>query len=393
MCNFDVGKQGQIAQDLLKRRRFEEAIAAFQVIIARRPNDAHARAQVAVCLFNLGKKKEAGREISRALAANPNYAHAHWVDSLIKTLTTGTRAAELAAREAVRLEPDQPQYLATLARTLTKRRCYEEASAILDRALQINPEHIRSLQAKEHLLRYTGNTSEAEALSRFSLALDPENTIGYYERTYVLLDLGDREGALKSAREMLRLHPDSVVGRLTLLVAMRCRNPIYHLGYLADAFLRRFPRWVDLTVAILLFAPSLLSPVAAQVFGLRSAVALPISILAFLLFLLLAGRIPIANGLLVFTYEGRTAMSQPQRILSWTFDMFLTSSVVLLVVAATTGEKALYPFCAITGLLVIATGAIQVVDSQTVAYRRTAIMIFLALPILIAAVIVLSRSH
>jgi adenylate cyclase len=156
---------------------------ARQALEAAR-DDADTIWQVAWTLFYLaGEAAMAAAALDRALALNPNAAHAWLMRGLIHAVRNQPEAAIEAIERARRLSPFDPYtflYALYIALAHFAARRFEQAIEWADRALHEQPRMVATIRTKIAANAHLGRLDEARAeLSRL-LAIDPKLTIAGY---------------------------------------------------------------------------------------------------------------------------------------------------------------------------------------------------------------------
>jgi len=160
---------------------------ARQALEAER-DDAETIWQAAWTLFLLaGEAAMATTALDRALALNPNAAHAWLVRGNIHAWRNQPDAAIEAVERARRLSPFDPYsffYAATIAAAHFAARRFEEAIEWADRALHDQPRLVTQMRVKVATNAHLGRLDEARAeLSRL-LAIDPKLTIAGFRENF-----------------------------------------------------------------------------------------------------------------------------------------------------------------------------------------------------------------
>jgi adenylate cyclase len=166
------------ADDLTEASRL-----ARQALEADR-DDAETIWQAAWTLFLLaGEAAMAAAAVNRALALNPNSAHAWLVRGVIHALRNRPDAAIDACERARRLSPFDPysfHCVATIAAAHFAARRFEQAIEWADRALHDRPRQFPSMRVKVVANAHLGHLDEARAELSRVLAVDPKLTIAGY---------------------------------------------------------------------------------------------------------------------------------------------------------------------------------------------------------------------
>jgi TolB-like protein/class 3 adenylate cyclase/Flp pilus assembly protein TadD len=154
-------------------------------------DDAETISQAAWTLFYLaGEVAMAAAALDRALALNPNVAHAWLARGNIHALRSQLEAAIEATERARRLSPFDPYtsfYAFNIAAAHLVARRFEQAIEWADRALHDQPRMVPAMRIKVAANAHLGRLDEARAeLSRL-LAIDPKLTIaGFREYAHFL---------------------------------------------------------------------------------------------------------------------------------------------------------------------------------------------------------------
>jgi len=168
LSDEDIGEACRLARQALEAAR----------------DDAETIWQAAWTLFRLaGEAAMAAAALDRALALNPNAAHAWRARGHIHASRNQPEKAIAAIERARRLSPFDPYtflcvYIIAFAHFAARR--FEQAIEWADRALHDQPRLAAAMRVKVAALAYLGRLDEARAeLSRL-LALDPKLTIASF---------------------------------------------------------------------------------------------------------------------------------------------------------------------------------------------------------------------
>jgi len=171
---------------------------ARQALEAER-DDAETISQAAYTLFFLaGEAAMAAAALDRALALNPNAAHAWLYRGSLHALRNQPEGAIEAIERAHRLSPFDPYiflYAVSIAIAHLVARRFEQAIEWADRALHEQPRLVSAMRVKVAANAHLGRLDEAHAELSRMLAIDPKLTIA-----------GFREYAHFFAAEVLELY-------------------------------------------------------------------------------------------------------------------------------------------------------------------------------------------
>jgi TolB-like protein/class 3 adenylate cyclase/Flp pilus assembly protein TadD len=163
---------------------------ARQALEAER-DDAETIWQAAYTLFLLaGEAAMAAAALDRALALNPNAAHAWMARGQIRALRNQPEAAIEAIERAHRLSPFDPdtfRYTGHIALAHLAARRFEQAIEWADRALHQQPRMAVAMRVKIAAFAHLGQLDEARAELSRMLAIDPKLTIaGFREYAHFM---------------------------------------------------------------------------------------------------------------------------------------------------------------------------------------------------------------
>lgn len=161
---------------LVGGRQFEEARLLVEQLLAENPHDSE-------CLFLLGivqaeqkQFSEALGNIRRALEADPN---PHWTKHLALTNvlrdTGDAVSAEAAARQLIEQAPDNVKALNALGLALHDQLRNEEASAIFQRAIAVDPRYVVAYLNAALSLQRRGDNAAAISVLEQGLSRNPSN--------------------------------------------------------------------------------------------------------------------------------------------------------------------------------------------------------------------------
>jgi TolB-like protein/Flp pilus assembly protein TadD len=156
---------------------------ARQALEAER-DDAETISQASYTLFLLaGDAAIAAAALDRALALNPNAAHAWSTRGNIHATRNQPEAAIDAIERARRLSPFDPhtflyEFSTAIAHLAARR--FEQAIEWADRALHDQPRFVSAMRVKVAALAHLGHLDEARAELGRVLAIDPKLTIAGY---------------------------------------------------------------------------------------------------------------------------------------------------------------------------------------------------------------------
>jgi predicted Zn-dependent protease len=229
MAQDDTLKQR--AATLYNLHRYAEAEKAFREVLISQPGDAWAHAFLARAIGNQQKKErweEALREAQAAVHADPNFAEGYISLAMVKFYRSPGQA-EQALNDAIRLEPENPQFYALLAQLYL---FTDQHAKALDAALAgrlIDPQNVACANTHAVALMRLGRGKDARRVIFEALRGNPEDAQAHAARGWSLLAEGQNELARVSFSEALRLDPRLENAREGLVEAFKARFSIYAL--------------------------------------------------------------------------------------------------------------------------------------------------------------------
>jgi tetratricopeptide (TPR) repeat protein len=203
-----VDARFHLANLLVRRKQFDDAISEFRQVLRHRPDFAEAHCNLGAVLFDRAAFEECERCYREALRLNPGFAEAH--NNLGGLLIKLGRLdeAEVNLREACKLRPDFPEALNNLGDLLRLRGRPEEAEACCREALRLKPDYVPAQLILGNALRESGRFHEAESCYRSALDRNPIWPEALNNLGTLLYDLGRPGEAIQSLRTAVSQRPD-----------------------------------------------------------------------------------------------------------------------------------------------------------------------------------------
>ena len=198
---------------LYKQGRYEEALDAYHIAAAQRPNYAKVHSNLGMVLNKLGRFEEAETHLRRAIVLDPGTKHRH--SYLGETLYGQGRYAEAidAYRVAIEQRPDDVPAHVNLGEALNKLGRFEEAETHLRRAIALNPQapsaHLNLGLALYEQARY----EEALDATRAAIEQAPNFFEAHVNLGGILIELERFEEALRHIDQALALAPSNEIVR------------------------------------------------------------------------------------------------------------------------------------------------------------------------------------
>jgi tetratricopeptide (TPR) repeat protein len=319
------------------------------------PEDAAARALLALALTHTDKV-QAVAEAKRAVGLGPELGLAHYALGVALLERDEMAAAERAAREALRLDPDADSY-ALLGQVQVRQRRWQDVLETTSRGLELQPEHGLHLNLRAIALANLGLGSAAESAVTDALAADPEDALSHANRGWLLLRRGNAAEALEKFKAALQVDPTLDFARAGMVEALKARSGIYRLLLKYTFWINSFQsrtRWFIViglyfafrTVSGILRAQPSLWPVLGTLLGVYIVFVVTTWIAT-----------PISNLLIRLHPLGRLALSRVEIIASNILGTCIAGALLAGLVYLVTQSAGAGDVAVAAGLLAIPIGA------------------------------------
>jgi tetratricopeptide (TPR) repeat protein len=198
-----------LARALVNGGRAEEGRALYERLVAERPDNPWLHFQHGHALFDQRRYREAEAAYRDALRLQPGDPEAH--NNLGVVLCDGLHEyeeAETAFRDALRLRPDYPMAHTNLGVALGNQGRYREAEAAYREALRLQPDLPLAHSDLGKALSDQSRYKEAVVACREALRLQPDLPEAHNNLGAALIHQGHYREAEAACREAIRLKPD-----------------------------------------------------------------------------------------------------------------------------------------------------------------------------------------
>jgi tetratricopeptide (TPR) repeat protein len=217
----DVDKLLAAGQDAQQAGRFDEAIAAFNRVIAVSANRAETAAVASFLIgnVNMTQRKFGNARIAyeRATALNPNYAEA-WnsLGEALGELKQFPRAIE-AFNKAVALDATLLKAKYNQAVTYDRMKNFRYSEFVFRNLIKSNPTYSLAYDGLAVTLSKAGRVKEAIPLHEKAIALSPQEASYYFNYAISNLMLGNTAKALEQQEKLKAIDP-AVADRLASMI-------------------------------------------------------------------------------------------------------------------------------------------------------------------------------
>lgn len=192
---------------LLGLKRFDEAIACYDRVIALQPNHGDAHVNRANALANLGRHEEALAGYARALSLNPANLPAHINQGIALGRLNRFEEALASYGRAVSLKPDLAVIHSLRGNTLIELGRFEEALACYDKAASLGLQDAIIHLNRGNALKALHRRDEALACYDRGIALSPGHAEGHRMRGNLLVEMKRYDEALEAYDRAVALQP------------------------------------------------------------------------------------------------------------------------------------------------------------------------------------------
>jgi tetratricopeptide (TPR) repeat protein len=243
---------------LLSQGRYEMAEEELRRALGDNPTDASVHSLLAICLTELKKFGPAVESARNAVGQAPDDAYCHYAlayslfhaeadnyRNAIFPNKSKFKEAETPLLEAIRLNPEDADFFATLASIRLARDEWDSALEAAGQGLSIDAENIGCANARATALVKLGRNREAADMFEAALSKDPENTHTHANKGWALLHAGEPSSALDHFKEALRLDPQNAHARSGIVEALKARNFVYRWMLAYFLWMSRLPSAVQ----------------------------------------------------------------------------------------------------------------------------------------------------
>ena len=193
---------------LLRLGRKEEAAAACETAVSRRPDFAGAWEILGIVYGDLGRPAESLRCFEQLCMLLPRSAPAHNFRGMALVDLNRLEEAVACFREALRLDPKFVRSFLSLGDPLSILGRNEEALAAYEGALKIDPNNAQAELGRGDILQILGRIDEAAAAYERAILLAPRWPAAYRHLFQVRPVAGEDDPALKALEAMLAHESD-----------------------------------------------------------------------------------------------------------------------------------------------------------------------------------------
>ena len=247
----------QQADESVRSKSWDEAVAAYRKALELAPNDALTHYDLGVALGNKGAARQALEEFETAVRLKPAWAPAHYALGTTYYELHELPSALKQLRKVIQLDPSNANAHQLLAHVYVDQSDFSSALAELTRAVALKPsgelyfelgqvegqlgkldaaavQYRKALRldpklARAHVmlgivLRRQSNHKDALAEFRQAVRLDPNDPNAQFNLGKELKADGDNAGAIRAFQKAIELKPDFEQAHYNLGIALRSQG-------------------------------------------------------------------------------------------------------------------------------------------------------------------------
>jgi predicted O-linked N-acetylglucosamine transferase (SPINDLY family) len=200
-----TGELLRLAFSLHQQGRLDQAVDAYQRVLAAQPRNIDALNLLGQCHFHRGAYPEALKLLNKCLKLKPDFVLAHRNVADVHIRQGDLKAALAALRRVIALDPGQAEVHGNLGFVQHSLGRDDEALTHYRQALAIDPRLARVHRDLALTLSCLGRPSDAEASLRRAIELEPDFALAHNDLGNVLLAQRRADEAAQSLRRALEI--------------------------------------------------------------------------------------------------------------------------------------------------------------------------------------------
>ncbi|MBK8850163.1 MAG: tetratricopeptide repeat protein [Saprospiraceae bacterium] len=212
-----MDNQSEKPKELLKQRRYSEAISLLSISIDDNPENKIELLKLRARAFReTGYFDRAINDLKYLIELIPDDGQV-WIDlgEVYKNLAQYTRAVEIIQR-ALEINPHNTLALLSLADLFSRLKDYQRAIELYQRVLMIYPDNIVAYVGLGNLYRQQKDYERAIELFQRALMIKPDNIVAYMELGNLYRQRKDYERAIELFQRAIMINPNNAVALLEM---------------------------------------------------------------------------------------------------------------------------------------------------------------------------------
>lgn len=215
------------ARLLMQQGRFKMAEQELRQTLALYRSNAATRAILSACLLRQKLISEALHQAKEAIRIEPTNPDHYHVLSLIYLEQERYGKAEQTIRTSLSHYAAHPDYLYVLASIFFQQSDWCKALKVCDMSLTADAEHIDSLNLRARILNRIGQYNVSEDTFNLALRSDPENPVTHANKGWAALERREYDQAHKHFQTALSFNPELEFARTGLIESLKTKYSLY----------------------------------------------------------------------------------------------------------------------------------------------------------------------
>lgn len=200
----------QEAQNLMRRRKHEEAVAALRALLEKDAGNIMARSSLGNALLAIGQPEAAKAEIEKVIALDPRRQQGRTALARLYRRQGDLANAFEVLKQALAGGGNEPELANEFADLFQESGNINKAIEWYEEALRRDPLYVKALIGLSNTYHRAGRETEARATLQKAIDMDPHNADALYNLGVVADSQGNREEAAGFYRRALEIEPDHV---------------------------------------------------------------------------------------------------------------------------------------------------------------------------------------
>ena len=206
----DMDEESRLVYAVLLRNegRLDESRRQLEELVSDNPDQAVAWFNLALLELGAGNEEARDEALDRALEADDSLAEAHALRGNLAIADSNWSRAESSLKKSLQYDGDNPASLVGLAWVYAKTDRLEASVALLDKAVELEPEFVYARVDRSRVNVSLGNYNDAEDDLDAAVELEPDVPWHYLDRARIRLrHFQDYGGALDDLEMVEKLDP------------------------------------------------------------------------------------------------------------------------------------------------------------------------------------------
>ncbi len=217
------------AELLIQQKRSKEAREILLQVLKDNPKNPHVLAMLSQVEMQEENHERALELLDDAIAMTPDNDLLFYLKAVAWVELDKNKLAEESMREAIRINPSEPEYFGLLSTLKTNGKQYEEGLTLAEQGLALDAKNTFCLNARGRALVKLGRSEESFQAMDGALNEDPHDAFTHANFGWVELEKGDHKKALGHFREALRINPTMQYAQGGMMEALKARYWLYRM--------------------------------------------------------------------------------------------------------------------------------------------------------------------